>query len=140
MNKKLIPLIFAAVLFSSCFHDGVEQPACATHNCTKEFVTLYFKFVDKNGNPIAVDGYKAVNLRTNKTLHDNGLIVPGVYPPSYSIANDADLVNLSDNGDDVAISGTDPVSNQTKTAVVKVSGGCNCHVAKVSGPDQLQFD
>jgi len=128
--------------FSSCVKLGDKQqkPACATQVCTMEFRTIAIKFLDKDGHQITVDGYKSLDKRTNVVLHDNAVLVPGVYPPYYNVASDNDLSKLSDDGDDIEISGTNSVTGQTKTTVVKVSGGCNCHVSRISGPDSLKFD
>jgi hypothetical protein len=40
----------------------------------------------------------------------------------------------------VIISGTHPTTNVTKTVTFKISGGCNCHVEKVSGSSTVVFD
>lgn len=141
MSHKFALLILLPAMFVSCqpLGDKQERPACATQACTKEFRTISMKFLDKDGNQIAVDNYTATNMRTHVLLHDNSILVPGVNPPYYNVANDNDLAKLSDDGDNIEVSGTDPTTSQTKTAIVKVSGGCNCHVEKASGPEQIQF-
>jgi len=142
MSHKFAILVLLFIVLASCkpLGDQMERPACATQACTKEFRTVSMKFLDKDGNQVTVDNYKATNMRTGVVLHDNSILVPGVYPPYYNVADDSDLDKLSDNGDDVEVSGTYSSTGETKTAVVKVSGGCNCHVGRVSGPDSLKFN
>ena len=141
MNHKFPIVVFLLVMLASCKQlEDQQKPACATQACTKEFRTVSVKFLDKDGNQITVDNYKSVNMRTNLLLHDNAILVPGVYPPYYNVANDNDLDKLSDEGDNIEISGTNSATGLTQTAVIKVSGGCNCHISKVSGPDSLKFN
>jgi hypothetical protein len=49
-------------------------------------------------------------------------------------------MDYSTDGDIIKVSATDPATNQTKSVNMKISGGCNCHVAKISGPDTVKFD
>ncbi|HTI60979.1 hypothetical protein [Mucilaginibacter sp.] len=142
MSYKFGILMFVSMVLVSCkpLGDQTERPACASRPCTKEFRTISMKFLDKDGNQVTVDNYTATNMRTGILLHDNSILVPGVYPPYYNVADDNDLDKLSDDGDDVQISATNSVTREIKTAVVKVSGGCNCHVSRVSGPDSLKFN
>jgi hypothetical protein len=140
VSKRFAILLFAGIFLSSCTKTQQKQSACGTQVCTALFATITIKFLDKGGNQITVNNYTATDLRTNEVLHDNRILAPGTYPPYYDVADDSDLKKLSSEGDDIKISGTDPLTNQVKTAIFKVSGGCNCHVTKVSGPDQIQFD
>ncbi|HTD39652.1 MAG TPA: hypothetical protein VK671_03460 [Mucilaginibacter sp.] len=140
MYRKLIILLIFAVLFSACTKTQQKNSACGTQVCTALFATITIKFLDKNGNQIVVNNYTAINQRTKEVLHDNKLLAPGAYPPYYDVADDSDLKKLSADGDNIIVSGTDPATNQVKTAVIKVAGGCICHVSKISGPDSIVFD
>ena len=106
-----------------------------------EFASVNIQFTDNADKPVNVQNFSAVNQRTGLKLE----VTPGNSMPtgalgSYIIANDNTRDQLSNDGDDILISGTNPVTNQTKTAVVKISGGCNCHVKKESGPSTIKFD
>ena len=140
MYRKLILLLIGGVLFSACTKTQQKNSACGTQVCTALFATITIKFLDKNGNQIVVNNYTAINQRTKEVLHDNKILTPGAYPPTYDVADDSDLKKLSTEGDNIEITGTDPVTNQVKTAVIKVAGGCICHVTKISGPDSLVFN
>jgi hypothetical protein len=140
MFRKLIFLLTAVILFSACTKTRQKNSACGTQVCTAIFATITIKFLDKNGNQIVVNNFTATNQRTNEVLHDNKILTPGAYPPSYDVADDSDLKKLSVDGDNIIISGTDPATNEVKTGIIKVAGGCICHVTKMSGPDSLVFN
>jgi hypothetical protein len=79
------------------------------------------------------------DVTSNKELHPGyvgGLLVLGY----YIVATDNNKMDYSTDGDIIKASATDPATNQTKTVNLKISGGCNCHVAKISGPDTVKFD
>jgi hypothetical protein len=59
---------------------------------------------------------------------------------SELIASDATKDEYSTDGDDIRITATSASTEQVKTVIIKISGGCNCHVAKLSGPDIVKFD
>jgi len=139
MYKKFLFLLLLVLLGSAC-NKKQQKPPCAIQVCTDIFATITIKFLDKNGNQITVNNYTAVNQRTHELLHDNRFLVPGAYPPYYDVADDGDLKKISTEGDNILVTGTDPVTNQTKTAILKVAGGCTCHVTKVSGPAFIAFD
>jgi hypothetical protein len=55
--------------------------------------------------------------------------------------DDGNTKSLSEEGDDLKITGTFEKTGQTKSAIIKVTGGiCACHINKVSGPEQIAFD
>jgi hypothetical protein len=90
---------------------------------------------------VAVKDVTVINLRTKKP------VTPPLYPPAthYTpntmlIASDGTREEFSSAGDDVEITATNTATGQIKKTVVKISGGCNCHVSRVSGPIKLIFD
>ncbi|MGZ3763016.1 MAG: hypothetical protein ACXVB0_19830 [Mucilaginibacter sp.] len=138
MYKKL-PLLLLTVICSSCIKTQ-KKAACGTQVCTDIFVSVGIQFTDKNNNRIAISNFTALDLRTNKTFvhaaNPSGNTLAG-----YEIVvDDSDLKDLSSEGDNISVSAKNPVTGEIKTAVLKVSGGCNCHVAKVSGPDTIAFN
>ncbi len=139
MYKSLSILLLSIVLLSACSKNKPQKPACGSQVCTAIFATVGIHFTDKQGNAIAVENFTVFNLSSNKIL------TPGVpnldlVKGYYIIASDSDKQDFSTDGDNIRVSATDPATNQTKTATFKISGGCNCHVGKLSGPDTLAFD
>ena len=129
--------LLALLVCSGC--SKTQQTACGTQVCTDLFASIGVRFFDKNNNPVIVTDFKVLDLRTNKPIVK---AIPANYVPSnyMEILDDNDLKSLSSEGDMIQVTATDPVSGQTKTTVFKISGGCNCHVAKISGPDSITFD
>ncbi|MEO6850064.1 MAG: hypothetical protein ABI203_07480 [Mucilaginibacter sp.] len=56
------------------------------------------------------------------------------------VVDDSNRKDLSTDGDNVKVSGTNPVTGQVAMGIFKISGGCNCHVGKLSGPDTIKFN
>lgn len=135
MKKAL--LIIAVVFLASCKESTVKLRKCPDLVCTENFASVTIEFV-KSGQPFKVIDYCAVNQRTGDTLvHAKPELPAGV----YVVADDSDVKELSEKGDEIKVTGTDSLTNQTKTAIIKISGGqCACHVEKISGPEQISFD
>lgn len=138
MIGRIFVLVVITSFFTSC-NKNRQQPACAITTCTQEFVSVGVRFVDKNGVGVAVENFAAKNLRS-----DSAIVVPGIDPgfsPAFkTIANDGLINKFSTGGDNVKITATNPSTHQIKTAIVKIAGGCACHISKVSGPDTIVFD
>ena len=135
---KRLPVILTIILCSACTKN--TKTACGTQVCTALFASVGIHFIDKDGSPVAVTDFTVINLRTNKTIIHaipEGLNNNAGYK---EVVDDNDIKSLSTDGDNLQVSATNPNGNQTKTVVLKIAGGCNCHVTKVSGPDSLQFD
>ena len=138
MYKKLIILFVAAISLASC-HKTQQKTPCGPQACTYQFASVGIHYADKTGKPIAVNNFTVFNVNSNKQLHPgymNDLLVLGY----YIVATDNNEMDYSTDGDIIRVSATDPATNQTKAVNLKISGGCNCHVAKISGPDTVKFD
>jgi len=138
MYKNLIVLLVAAVLLASCDKTKQKTP-CGPQVCTDLFATVGINYADNTGKPIAVTNFTVFNVSSNKQLtpgYNVGLLVYG----HYIVATDNNKMDYSTDGDIIKVSATDPSTNQTKDVNLKISGGCNCHVAKLSGPDTVKFD
>jgi hypothetical protein len=139
MLKKLLVVLLIACSFGC--HKNQQQSACGTGQvCTALFASIGIRFTDKDGNPIAVKNYSAINQRTHLAMVNSN---PPINPYGigyYVVADDSARSQLSTEGDDVLVSATDPATNQTKTTTFKLSGGCNCHVDKLSGVEKVAFD
>ena len=138
MNKFIFTLLSVTLFVTGCKKHKLDN-GCEVKVCTKEFVSLNVYFTNNYGTPINVNNFSVYNQRTKTNL----ILKTNKQPTevgNYVVADDNMLDQLSTEGDNVLISGTYPVTNQTKTAVVNISGGCNCHVAKKSGPGVINFD
>lgn len=141
MLKKipLILLLLVAASFSACEKNSTS--ACGTQSCTAVYAYVGVQFQDASGSFAPVKDVKLLNLRTNKEIPSPP------YPPGVEffagftmIASDDTKSEFSTDGDDIRITATNSTTGQVKSAVVKISGGCNCHVNKISGPDSIVFD
>jgi hypothetical protein len=129
-------LVAAALCLSACKKN--TQTACGTQACTDLFASIGVHFVDKNNNPVAVTNFIVLDLRTHKFI--THMIPEGLHYPGYmEIHDDNDIKDLSTEGDNVQVSATNPATGQVITTIFKISGGCNCHVTKIAGPDTIQF-
>ncbi|HTE01336.1 MAG TPA: hypothetical protein VK668_18750 [Mucilaginibacter sp.] len=141
MYKKLSLLLLAAIIsFSSC-KKGAQKSACGTQVCTAIFATIGVNYKDKNNNPTSVNNFTVINQRTNKQIY--ATLTPGAnfVPGYFIIADDGNRNEFSTDGDDIKVTATNPATGQTKITLYKISGGsCNCHIDKVSGPEQVTFD
>ncbi|RYY35460.1 MAG: hypothetical protein EOP46_09935 [Sphingobacteriaceae bacterium] len=135
--KKALLILTIATLLASCKENQVKLRECPDLVCTENFASVTIQFV-KDGEPVDVIDYSAVNQRTGDTLnHEKPDQVAGI----YVVADDNDVKNLAEKGDEIKVTGTHAATNTTKTAIVKISGGkCACHVEKVSGTEQISFD
>jgi hypothetical protein len=138
MNKSLIILLLSALLCSACSKNQ-HKPACATQVCSAIFMMIGIHFTDKAGTPISVENFEVFDLSTNQQLKP-GLPNINTTTGYYIVANDSQLKDFSTDGDNIRVSATNPASGQTKTVTLKISGGCNCHVSRISGPETVAFD
>jgi hypothetical protein len=137
MKRNLWIFIVAVLCLCACKKN--TQTACGTQVCTDLFASVGVHFVDKNNNPISVSNFTVVDLRTHKLI--THAVPEGLgYDVGYmEIVDDNDLKNLSTEGDNIQVSATDSATGQVITTIFKITGGCNCHVTKISGPDTIQF-
>lgn len=133
MKKTIGLFLVLGFLMLSC-SDSVE---CADIVCTKEFRTVSIWFVDANGNPQIVKEFTVVNKRTGEIMTAiNDMASQGL----YVVASDADLLKLSEKGDNVQITAINSKTNVKVQADFVISGGlCACHINKISGPDTLEL-
>jgi hypothetical protein len=138
MLKKISLVLLMACGFG-CHKN--QQSACGTGQvCTAIYASIIMVFKDKDGKLISVENFSAINQRTHLALDFKGSPPPtGIYG-SHGVATDDMRDQFSTEGDDVLITATYPTTKQTKSIVFKISGGCNCHIAKLSGPDYFTFD
>ncbi len=115
---------------------------CAKLMCSEGLKVVGIKFLDTIGNPVVVKDFRALNLRTRESMVI-GSVTDTVYSKGdYTIASDLHISKVSDEGiDTIEISGRHPITNALKTARVVVGrDDCDCHVSKLSGPDEVVFN
>lgn len=136
MNIKISILLFGLLYLSGC---DTDKSGCSSTICTMEFRSVIVKFKDPAGNPVVVSGYKVINRRTGlqiqtpppDTTHFKGI---------YVVASDSHIMNLSAKGDTIEVSAVYPRTSEQKTTLIVISGGlCNCHITKLSGPEEIIF-
>jgi hypothetical protein len=137
-----LSLLTVTALISGCGKGGQPKAGCVPKMCTMEFVSININFSSYSYSIFTVKDVSAVNLRTGVKLAVNPAPSgPDVPANSYVIAHDSMKDQFSDEGDLVLISGTHSATNQTKTAEMKIAGGCNCHVSKrKTDPSTIMFD
>lgn len=139
-KKTIIPLFgIGIMLLTAC--SKKDSSDCENKICDESFATVIVKFVNKNGDGVAVKNYSSVNQRTGDTLSTSSDSDIYFEAGIYRVVSDNNLRKLSEEGDDIKVSGTLAESGQTKSAIIKIKGGnCACHISKVSGPEQIKFD
>nr|WP_294945819.1 hypothetical protein [uncultured Mucilaginibacter sp.] len=140
MLRKLSFALLLLTGFSACNKANLPVGCDANQNCTLEFRSLGVTFVDKDGNNIAVKDISVTNLRTNTAVVAKNVIDPGFSPNTYYVATDSNKDEFSTEGDDIKITATSTATNKTVSAALKISGGCNCHINKLSGPEKIVFE
>lgn len=139
MYKLSLLLLICVAVFAGC--DKKDASDCPVIACTEMFASIPFSFTDKDGIGVPVKNYSAVNLRTGESIESPNVAYLTIMAGTYIVADDSHLRSLSEEGDDISITGTYEATGQTKSAIIKVSGGkCACHIQKISGPDKIIFD
>jgi hypothetical protein len=137
--KALVSLLLPVVLFSACSNSSTKQTSCGSQACTDIFESIDISYTNSSGAPLMVKGFSVIDTRTNTAIKESGDIITN--PGTYVVVHDSYLKNLSADGDNLQVSATDSLTNQTKTTIIKVSGGqCACHVTKISGADTVAFN
>ena len=134
---KGFPVFFLILLVFLVSCSSSETEICEATVCTKEFRTITVKFLDDNGSPVIVTSYSAVNKRTGRSMSQTNIMQgKGI----YVVASDSDLSELSEKGDIVIVTASNPKNNSKASAEFVISGGlCICHVGKISGPETIKI-
>jgi len=139
MREKLLLILGCALLFAC--HKNNNQSGCGVQVCSDIFKQINVVFTDKAGQRIYVTQFSALNQRTNLPLVTKvNLGIPVAMTYSYLVADDSMRDQLSTGGDNVLVTATNSTTGQIKSTLFNISGGCNCHVQKLSGPDTVKFD
>jgi len=139
MKKITLVLVMGIALIACKKNKGTSD--CENKVCTEEFVMTGIKFADNKGAGAEIKDFSVVNQRTGEKLYAKSSATVNTIKGYYIVLDDGNKLQLSAQGDDLKITGTSTTTNQTKSAIVKVSGGnCACHISKISGPEQIAFD
>ncbi|WP_183563836.1 hypothetical protein [Mucilaginibacter sp. SP1R1] len=136
--KKQLLFVLLIVVCLGCSKKNRQTAPCNPGMCTMIFTTIGIHFVDQAGKDVTVKDFTAINMRTNRSVKSEPL--NGSASGGHVIATDGNMKEFTNDGDDVKVTVTNVATNQTKSVVVKIAGGCACHVSKVSGPDTVVFD
>jgi hypothetical protein len=138
--KKIMLLSLVGITLLNCKKNKTTSD-CGDKICTEEFASIMIKFVDNKGGGTEVTDFNVINQRTGKRVMANSSISTSTTKGVFIVVDDQNKLDLSEQGDDLKITGTSVDIQQTKSVVVKVSGGkCACHIVKISGPDQVAFN
>ena len=138
MFKKLAFLLVLCLSFAAC---KKNKGACGTQLCTADYAYFGVSFTDSEGKPTAVKDIELFNVSTGKPLTLPPTPPAIDFAPGFVIvATDDTRKDFSTNGDDIRLTATSSATGQVKQVAFKISGGCNCHVNKISGPETVKFD
>lgn len=138
--KKITLVFLLSIALLTCKKNKTTSD-CGDKICTEEFASVVLRFVDNKGAGAEVKDFNVINQRTGERVTANSSIYTSTIKGAFIIVDDNNKLKLSDQGDDLKITGTSIETKQTKSVMIKVSGGkCACHIGKVSGPDQIAFD
>lgn len=128
--------VLISVVVAGCGKGNLPEAGCEAKACTYEFRSITINFVNNADQPQNVNSFSAINQRTGLEVERSPSPWSSLH--TFTIADDSKLSQFSTEGDNVLITAT--ANNQTKTAIVKIAGGCNCHVERKSGPQTVKFD
>lgn len=140
MKIKLVLLCMLAL--GACKSKLNTANDCGNIICTKIFISIPVKLISTQGKSISYKTYKVINKDTGneiKSKSDYRVNDPNS-TNTIILVDDGHLHELSEKGTDLQLQLTLDNEKVIKTDY-KVSGGkCACHVAKLSGPDQIDID
>jgi hypothetical protein len=88
-----------------------------------------------------VKDYSVINMSTGQLIKTRVVASLTLVAGTFVVIDDSQRGKVSAAGDELKITGTYETTGQTKSAIVKVSGGkCACHIEKISGPEKIVFD
>lgn len=114
---------------------------CEAVMCTDDFQMIPVKLLTTSGNAVNFKSYKIIETATGKEIKNNtDLPNTGENANTLIVADDSHRRNFAESGTNLQLQVTRSDDKVIKTDF-KISGGkCACHVAKLSGPDQIDLD
>jgi hypothetical protein len=140
MKTKLILLALLSV--AACkSQKKSSNNGCEAVMCTQEFKMIPVKLISTSGKEVNFKSYKIMEVATGKEVkNNNDLPNTGENANTLIIADDSHLRQFAEKGTDLQLQIT-RADDKVVKADFKISGGkCACHVAKLTGPDQVDID
>jgi hypothetical protein len=140
MKTKLILLALLSV--AACkSQKKSSNNGCEAVMCTQEFKMIPVKLISTSGKEVTFKSYKIMEVATGKEVkNNNDLPNTGENANTLIIADDSHLRQFAEKGTDLQLQIT-RADDKVVKADFKISGGkCACHVAKLTGPDQVDID
>ncbi|MDB5120406.1 MAG: hypothetical protein JWN56_1624 [Sphingobacteriales bacterium] len=128
MRKYSVIILLLMVMSLAACTDKLRDRICTT-----EFRTITIRFKNVAGDYVTVQNFKAVVERTGVELNNSNNQLAMFY---YAVASDSDIQKLSKEGDIINVTATNPSNGNPISATFKIGGG-ECHIEKVSGPEEL---
>jgi hypothetical protein len=136
--KNIIPFLLLTILFSSCNKKRSAPPTCPILFCPVQLPILV-TYVNKDDSAVVVKDYRVIDLRTNKPITTDSALM--LKPGTYLVSGHNENNLFSAAGDNVQVTATDSLTNQTKTVIFKIAfPACSCGIIKISGPDTVKFN
>lgn len=139
MTMKQTLLLFAVItVLSAC--NAQKTADCPNVMCTQDFRYITVKLLSGSGGEPDMKNYEVKFKSSGKKLNSNPGPDAAANPNTLVIADDSNLKELSPKGD-VMILSIRRNDGSSIDVPYTISGGvCNCHVSKVSGPDEIDTD
>ena len=103
--KKITLLLLMGIALFSCEKNKTSD--CGEKMCTEEFASVMFKFVDNKGAGAEVKDFNVINQRTGERVTANSSVYTSTIKGVFIIVDDNNKLGLSEQGDDLKITGTD---------------------------------
>ena len=130
----MLRLALATSLLSGCTYFGShdDNDECGNQACDASFAMLTVTIVNANGVPVEGLTTMTTHVASGTRVQTSPTIGSGV----YVVVDDGFLVSHPGDSELVRFDATGPQGSVTADYTVR-AGECQCHVSKVSGPDQL---
>ena len=129
---KILFLVFPLISFISC---GKNENECTGNEvCTKIYVAIGVKVMDKYGSPVLLDDLIVKLSDTDELLKDENNNFP-YNSGNYLIAGDSSLKKLKKGGSQIHVRGI-KADKQIFYEEYIIGHDC-CHVMKITGKDTL---
>ena len=129
--RRFLAVLLLFVPTVSCFSDSQSPKDCV---CTAEFVSIRFLVVDDSGSPLP--GVE-VEVRVQRTGELLDISQTQASQGILAVANDSHVSKLRAGGDRITVQGSLGARSFSEVFEVNFPGECQCHIAKVAGPDTV---
>jgi len=131
-------MLGAALLFGGCTAQRTAD--CPNVMCTQDFRYVTVQLISGKGGDPDMKNYDVLVKSSGKKLNSNPGPDAAANPNTIIIADDSNLKTLNPKGEALVLSISRNDGSVLNTPFVVSGGVCNCHVSKISGPDQIDTD